>query len=263
MGFAYRFGLNEHPRLGEEFAQIIAEKPLIRVGTIRPPAIDLHPGSEHTPPISNNRDEKRSSSMKEFMNTGARLAIRGTVRRTVKGIILPAIAVLVVLITAASSYADCGPMAGMKFPVVRLPLVAAANLAAVSGMPSSESPDSIVGLWHTMYTADNAPFAETFKQWHSDGTEFENVNHNPAIGAVCVGVWKQVGARMVHLHHLGFLFNSDGTSAGTFVVEETDTLAARGMTYTGTFTFTTYDVNGNPTGTEIKGTVASTRITVN
>jgi hypothetical protein len=61
---------------------------------------------------------------------------------------------------------------------------------------------------------------------------------------------------------LGFLFNADGTPAGTFVVEETDTLAARGMTYVGTFTFTTYDVNGNPTGTEIKGTVAATRITV-
>jgi hypothetical protein len=201
--------------------------------------------------------------MKGFTNNVTRLAIPETVWKTIKAAALPMMAALVVLLTAASSYADCGPMAGMKFPIVKLPLVATANLAAVGGMPNSESRDSIVGLWHTMYTAGDSPFAETFKQWHSDGTEFENVNHNPAIGAVCVGVWKQVGARMVHLHHLGFLFNSDGTSAGTFVVEETDTLAARGMTYTGTFTFTTYDVNGNPTGTDIKGTVASTRITVN
>ena len=199
--------------------------------------------------------------MKGSTNKVTRFAIPNTVRRTITGAILPTIAALVVLLTAASSYADCGPMGGMKFPVVKLPLVATANLAAVGGMPNSESPDSIVGLWHTMYTAENAPFAETFKEWHSDGTEFENVNHNPAIGSVCVGVWKQVGVRTVRLHHLGFLFNADGTSAGTFVVEETDTLAAHGRSYVGTFTFSTYDVNGNLTG-EVKGTVAATRITV-
>ena len=199
--------------------------------------------------------------MKGSTNKVTRFAIPNTVRRTITGAILPTIAALVVLLTAASSYADCGPMAGMKFPVVKLPLVATANLAAVDGMPNSESPDSIVGLWHTMYTAENSLFAETFKEWHSDGTEFENVNHNPAIGAVCVGVWKQVAVRTVRLHHLGFLFNADGTSAGTFVVEETDTLAAHGRSYVGTFTFSTYDVNGNLTG-EVKGTVAATRITV-
>src|ERR1035441_3376222 len=123
--------------------------------------------------------------MKGSTNKVTRFAIPNTVRRTITGAILPTIAALVVLLTAASSYADCGPMAGMKFPVVKLPLVATANLAAVGGMPNSESPDSIVGLWHTMYTAENSPFAETFKEWHSDGTEFENVNHNPAIGSVC------------------------------------------------------------------------------
>jgi hypothetical protein len=199
--------------------------------------------------------------MKGFTNNGTRLAIAETAPKTIKGVILPMIAVLVLLLTAASSFADCGPMTGMKFPIVKLPLVATAGLAAVGGMPNSESPDSIVGLWHVMYTAENAPFAETFKEWHSDGTEFENVNHNPAIGAVCVGVWKLVGGRMVRLHHLGFLFNADGTSAGTFVVEETDTLATPGRSYVGTFTFSTYDVNGNLTG-EVKGTVAATRITI-
>ena len=117
------------------------------------------------------------------------------------------------------------------------------------------------GLWHTNYTADNAPFAETFKEWHSDGTEFENVNQNPAVGSVCVGVWKMVGARKVRLHHLGFLFNADGTSAGTFIVDETDTVGTPGSSYVGAFTFSTYDVNGNLTG-QVKGTVAATRITV-
>lgn len=200
--------------------------------------------------------------MKGFTNNVTRLATPETAWKTIKAVILPTIAALAVLLTAASSYADCGPMAGMKFPVVKLPLVATTDLAAVDGMPNSQSPDSIVGLWHTMYTAENSPFAETFKEWHSDGTEFENVNHNPAIGSVCVGVWKQVSVRTVRLHHLGFLFNADGTSAGTFVVEEKDTLAAHGRSYVGAFTFRTYDVNGNFTGTAVKGTVAATRITV-
>lgn len=200
--------------------------------------------------------------MKGFTTKSTRPAISETVCKTMKAVILPTIVALVVLLTAASSYADCGPTAGMKFPIVKLPIVATAGLAAVGGMPNSETPDSIVGLWHTTYTAGDSPFAETFKEWHSDGTEFENVNHNPAIGAVCVGVWKQVGARTVRLHHLGFLFNADGTSAGTFVVEERDTLAAHGLSYIGTFTFRTYDVDGNFTGTEVKGRVTATRITV-
>src|SRR5215831_6512315 len=200
--------------------------------------------------------------MKELSNGGKRLAISRFVRKTLEEFVLPTIAALVVVLAAANSYADCGPLAGMKFPVLKLPLLEAADLAAIGGMPNGESRDSIVGLWHTMYTAGNSPFAETLKEWHSDGTEFENVNHNPAIGAVCVGVWKQVAMRTVRLHHLGFLFNPDGTSAGTFVVEETDTLAAHGRSYAGTFTFRTYDVNGNFTGTEVKGTTAATRITV-
>ena len=95
--------------------------------------------------------------MNGFTNNVTRLAIPKTVWKTIKAVIFPTIAVLVVLLTAASSYADCGPMAGMKFPVVKLPLVATANLAAVGGMPNSESRDSIVGLWHTMYTAENSP----------------------------------------------------------------------------------------------------------
>jgi len=194
--------------------------------------------------------------MTKFTNNGKLFAIPETMRKSVRSVIQVTIAGLVMMLTAASSYADCGPMAGMKFPVVKLPLAAAANLAAVGGMPNS-----IVGLWHTTYTADNAPFAETLKEWHSDGTEFENVNHNPAVGSVCVGVWKLVGTRKVRLHHLGFLFNADGTSAGTFVVDETDTVGTPGSSYVGAFTFSTYDVNGNLTG-QVKGTVAATRITV-
>jgi hypothetical protein len=144
-----------------------------------------------------------------------------------------------------------------------MPILAAGLGQEEQGAPDANWSKSIVGLWHTLYTSNGSPFFETLKEWHSDGTEFENVNHNPAIGSVCVGVWKQVNVRTVRLHHLGFLFAADGTPNGTFVVDETDTLAGNGMSYDGTFTFKIYDVNGVYTGTEYSGTVAATRITVN
>jgi hypothetical protein len=178
-------------------------------------------------------------------------------------VVLTIVAVLAVACTATSAKASCGPTIGMKPAVIRMPILATAGLAQEEeGTPSANSPNSIVGLWHTIYTSDGSPFAETLKEWHSDGTEFENVNHNPAIGSVCVGVWKQVSVRSVRLHHIGFLFTADGAPDGTFTMDETDTLAVNGMSYTGTFTFRIYDVNGVFTGVEVTGTVAATRITV-
>src|SRR5580704_11334615 len=35
---------------------------------------------------------------------------------------------------------------------------------------------NIVGTWHVTYTAGGSPFGEAFIQWHSDGTEWENIN---------------------------------------------------------------------------------------
>jgi hypothetical protein len=180
-----------------------------------------------------------------------------------KTVVLAIVAVLAMVCTATNARASCGPTAVMTTTFNRMPIIAAGLGQEEQGAPDANWSKSIVGLWHTLYTSNGSPFFETLKEWHSDGTEFENVNHNPAIGSVCVGVWKQVNARSVRLHHLGFLFAADGTPNGTFVVDETDTLAANGMSYDGSFTFRIYDVSGHYTGTEYIGTVAATRITVN
>jgi hypothetical protein len=105
--------------------------------------------------------------MKRFTDNHTRLAISERTWRTIRGVILATIAMLAVTLSATISYADCGPMAGMKFPIIKLPVVATTGIAAAEGMPNSQSRDSIVGLWHTMYTAGNAPFAETLKQWQA------------------------------------------------------------------------------------------------
>lgn len=180
-----------------------------------------------------------------------------------------ALAATLAMTFGASAYANCGPEGGLKPVAIQLPTLGGAgpevigqNNAKPDAIPSLGAQNSIVGLWQVIYTANNSLFAETLKQWHSDGTEFENVDHNPAIGSVCLGVWKQVSVRTVRLHHVGWLFNADGSPAGSFTQDETDTVAPNGLSYTGTFTFKTFDVNGNFSGFDATGTIAASRITV-
>jgi hypothetical protein len=131
-----------------------------------------------------------------------------------------------------------------------------------SDQSASAASDSIVGLWHVVYTAGGSLFNETLDQWHSDGTEFENAYLPVAQGNICFGVWKTVGTRMVRLHHVGWTYDpvAGGPANGVFTLDESNTISRDGKTYTGSFTFKTYPLTG--TGVEVKGTIAATRITV-
>ena len=133
----------------------------------------------------------------------------------------------------------------------------------VAEQDGATGPNTIVGLWHVAYTAGGASFGVTFKEWHSDGTEFENVDHSALVGNVCFGVWKQVGFRTVRLHHTGWTFDDNGNPTGFFTQDETDTIAPNGMSYSGNFDFKVFDTNGDYiSGTETIGTIAASRITV-
>jgi hypothetical protein len=146
-------------------------------------------------------------------------------------------------------------------------------------------PGSIVGLWHVIYTATESTsgplpvpvippgpptsfqFVETFKTWHSDGTEFENAFLPPTGGNICFGVWKDLGEGHVKLHHIGLMFAPDGSISNIFTVDETDTVAFNGKTYKGNFAIKLwppfFDLVGVGTPVqEIQGTTAATRITV-
>jgi hypothetical protein len=123
---------------------------------------------------------------------------------------------------------------------------------AESDESASAASDSIVGLWHVVYTAGGSVFNETLDQWHSDGTEFENAYLPVAQGNICFGVWKTVGTRTVRLHHIGWTYDP--------VAGETNIISRDGKTYTGSFTFKTFPSTGE--GVEVKGTIAATRITV-
>jgi hypothetical protein len=175
-----------------------------------------------------------------------------------KALALAAIAILTLAFSTPAAHASCGRLVGELGSDIKLPAIAAANPQLIFPIQ-----DSIVGLWEVVYTTSSGgPFGVSFKQWHSDGTEFENIDHSPIVGNTCMGVWKAVSFRTVHLHHLGWLFGTDGSPQGSFIIDEVDNVSNNGLNYSGTFTFKTYDTNGNYTGTEITGTTAATRITV-
>jgi hypothetical protein len=171
-----------------------------------------------------------------------------------------ALVVLATLLGASNAKAGCGDprKAGSSSSTTWLNLPGGGQ----AGDDEEKTSPTIVGLWHLKYTAsDGSPFLESFKTWHSDGTEFENAFLPPIGGNVCFGVWKTVGHRTVKLHHVGLMFNPDGSIKATFTVDEMDTVAADNKTYSGTFDFKVFDTNGGQVA-EVKGTTAGTRITV-
>ena len=189
--------------------------------------------------------------------TGSRTRLENT-RIRHQALLLAAVAIFTLASAAPAAYASCGLRAGIKGGGVTLPVLAGAN-TQMRDMPY----DSIVGLWQTAYTQTNGdPFGQSFKQWHSDGTEFENVDHSAVIGNICFGVWKQLGNRTFRLHHMGWTFDASGNPTGTFTIDETDVVAPNGMSYTGSFVFKTYKTDGTYTGTEITGKIVASRITV-
>jgi hypothetical protein len=94
---------------------------------------------------------------------------------------------------------------------------------------------NIVGTWDVVYTTapSTTPTAEAFIQWHSDGTEWENINFDVLGGNICMGSWRALDASHVSRNHYGWLFNG-GAIAGFFNETETDEVAWDGNSYTGT-----------------------------
>ena len=171
------------------------------------------------------------------------------------------LAIAGLMFATASANAACGVLPGMGSQnPIKLPMLAQEEDNSF-GAPN----ESIVGLWHVLYTAGGSKFNETFDTWHSDGTEFEAAYLPVEAGNICYGVWKTVGLRTVRLHHVGWLFTPGvvSTATGSFTLDETVEVSANGKTYSGSFTFTQYDINGVvQKGTPLSGTIAATRITV-
>ena len=161
--------------------------------------------------------------------------------------------------TAGTATAACGPIGQAQSAVVSH----APMFLAAPGRAAEDDPrHGIVGLWHVnYYDSTGAAYYESFDMWHADGTEWETAYSDPRLGNYCLGVWEKVGPRTVQLNHIAWDFNSDGTQAGYFTMTETNTVSRKGDSYTGTFDYKLYDVNGNLI-LEVTGTQVATRIKV-
>jgi hypothetical protein len=133
------------------------------------------------------------------------------------------------------------------------------RIAAAAAHRGSGSHSSIVGTWLVTYTFGGAPAGEAFIQWHSDGTEWENINHPTLSGNICLGSWKVIDEHRVFRNHFGWLYNGSGMLTGFFNEIETDELSRDGNSYTGNNELKMYDLSGNMTA-DLTGTDSATRI---
>jgi hypothetical protein len=119
---------------------------------------------------------------------------------------------------------------------------------------------AIVGTWHVQVFFDpehTQLLFESYKQWHSDGLEFESANLGP--GVLCVGTWKAIGRTSAQLYHVGWTY---GSPAGTtrFVWTERETVSSDGNSYDGAGQITYYDENGNQVGDPLPTYPHATRL---
>jgi hypothetical protein len=137
------------------------------------------------------------------------------------------------------------------------------KLGSMPSHPGQDVGEKIVGTWYVAYTTEGAPPGAAFIQWHSDGTEWENINHPVLGGNICMGSWKAIDRSHVFRNHYGWLY-SNGVLAGYFNETETDEVAWDGNSYSGTNTTTLnfYPVPPatTPTVIVLTGTATGTRI---
>jgi hypothetical protein len=117
-----------------------------------------------------------------------------------------------------------------------------------------DRPVSIVGTWLVTYSLGG----EAYIQWHSDGTEWENINHPILGGNICMGSWKQTGRYTYVRHHAGWVY-TEGNLTNYFLEDETAELAANGKSYSGVDTFTMYNLDGSVAFGPLPGTASATR----
>jgi hypothetical protein len=126
--------------------------------------------------------------------------------------------------------------------------------------PAAKADVPIVGLWHEFYTNNLRPPFETYSQWHSDGLEIETPNF---LNAVCMGTWKQIGARTYQLFHVGW---TPGGIPGhpnsvRFELREVNTVSVDDNTLNGTYDQKFFAANGNLVFEDM-GTIHATRLSV-
>ena len=170
----------------------------------------------------------------------------------------------------AAAAVDAGAACFTSFPQaqsvqLRLqPRLQAQGKASAQASDKAADANQIVGMWAAEFLTAAGVWDQGFELFHADGTEVAVDNAvPPALGNVCVGVWKSAGPGTVKLRHMTWNWNPDGSKAGTFLLLVTATVSRDGNVYEGTFVSDSFDVDGNIIPDwHAEGTVRGTRITV-
>jgi hypothetical protein len=178
----------------------------------------------------------------------------------VKKILKGTAAVAALSLTGLAAHASCADprSAGPSHPMVL-------NSGLMESHFGHNAADNVVGTWHVVYTpaGSTTESGEAFIQWHSDRTEWENINYPVLNGNICMGSWKVIDESHVFRNHFGWLYNN-GLLAGYFNETETDQVAWDGNSYSGTneTTLHFYPVPPATEGTTLVlvGTAKATRI---
>ena len=186
----------------------------------------------------------------------------------------PAIFTLVLgLMSAPAALSQCGMPGKNIKPMSWEPQNGRAHLMLADDEGGNAA---IVGMWHVFFTANKmngSPIPDTvidnaLSVWHSDHTEIMNSVRPPQDGNFCLGVWKQTGISKFYLNHFAWYANQFpndtnngiGDPVGPTHFTETVTVSPDRNHFTGSFTLTAYDTQGNIT-ISFSGSLSGTRIT--
>ncbi len=171
-------------------------------------------------------------------------------------------AIVVVAVMSATANAGCGDFGSGKATLKRQAWQVNDFGSPELRLASAAENDPITGMWKVTLSAGTATIDSGFSIWHSDGTEINNSGDRPPLtGNFCIGVWKKIGDHY-KLNHEGISWDSTGTvEVGVANLTESVVLGPKGNTFSGTFTITQYDMNGNVLQS-VSGTVKAERIDV-
>jgi hypothetical protein len=168
--------------------------------------------------------------------------------------ILFSTAAIALMAGSISAQAGCGaPLGGKAGVVSKFPEI---RLSRAEAAPRGYG--SIVGMWKNSIIVGGNVVANSITTWHSDGTQFDNIDAPPTGGNICQGVWQSDNVRRVTEHHFGWLFDANSNPAGYFTLVQSVKLSPDGMSYKGPFDQKFYDANG-VLQNEVTGTMSAAR----
>jgi hypothetical protein len=174
---------------------------------------------------------------------------RGNTMPSKTSLICTVLAVSVAASFSGSAVAGCN----LRTTIAEFNIPANASVAGVAAGTSSVPADwsgpellAITGYYLVQTIYQGSVVDERYDNWFADHNELFVDQTPPVEGNTCNGTWVQSGAREYKLLHDTWQFDSTNTIAIAYAsIRDTVTLSKDGNSFSGTETFTVYDLNNN------------------